>query len=106
MQIEICLNPNWMSIVDVNDDDDGGGDHDRGGGVHTWTESCCAILVAQRQAALSSVSFGSLPQGQADTAADTRKGEQSRFHSKTEVNPTTSALTLPILLHVFHLCKQ
>ena len=64
----------------------------------TWTESCCAILVAQRQAALSSVSFGSLPQGQADTAADTMKGEQSKFQSNTEANATTSALLLPIPL--------
>ena len=69
--------------------------------VHTWTESCCAILVAHRQAALSSVSFGSLPQGQADTAPDMRNGEQSKFHSKIEVNPA-----LPILTHLFHLCKQ
>ena len=68
----------------------------------TWTESWFPILVAQRQAALSSVSFGSLPQGQADTAADTRKGDQSRFRkgdqSNTEANATTSALVLPILL--------
>ena len=75
----------------------------------TWTESCWAMLVAQRQAALSSVSFGSLPQGQADTAADTRKGEQSKLRmddqSNTEANATTSALLLPILLW-FHLCKQ
>ena len=67
------------------------------------------MLVAQRQAARSSVSFGSLPQGQADTAADTRKGEQSKLRmgdqNNTEANATTSALLLPILLW-FHLCKQ
>ena len=73
--------------------------------METCTESCCAILVAQRQAALSSVSFGSLPQGQADTAADTRMGEQSKFRMTNEANATTSALLLPILL-CFHLCKQ
>ena len=77
--------------------------------TQTWTESCWAMLVAQRQAARSSVSFGSLPQGQADTAADTRKGEQSKLRmgdqNNTEANATTSALLLPILLWS-HLCKQ
>ena len=56
-------------------------------------DSCWATLVAQRQAALNSVSFGSLPHGHADTAEDTMMGKQSN----TKANPTTSALLLPIL---------
>ena len=72
--------------------------------------------MAQRQAALSSVSLGSLPQGHADTAADTRVGaddeikttemigDQEAKEIKEEANAKTPACLLPILSSA-RICK-